>query len=97
MVHLFLTEALALALLEHVRTVAGLEGVVLELEAELGPGARALPCNTLPALSIWQDGGAVDYFDATVADVIRGGITEALARHSEARRAALPLFVDVDE
>lgn len=91
MVHLFLTQALAIDLREHLRTVPAFAGVVGELDAELGPGALALPCNTLPALSVWQDGVAVDYFDPATAEIIRAGITDALARHHAARREALPL------
>lgn len=96
MVHLFLTQALAVDLLAHVRTVPGLEGVVQELEAELGPAAMLLPCDALPVLSIWYRGSAVDYYHADRADEIWRGVHETIGRRAASDACALPLFAGLE-
>ncbi len=95
MVHLFLTEALAVDLLALCQR-AGMVPVVRELRAELGPGSLLLPCDDLPILSIWDRGGAVDYYHADTAEAVRHGITRALAERAAARRDTAPLFAEVE-
>lgn len=103
MVHLFLSDALAADLRRHVAGVPGLEGVVLELDAELGHLERR-PFDCLPALSVWYRGDAVDYYADAVADAVHAAVQAALAGLAPAvvqaaskPSTSAPLFAALDD
>lgn len=95
MLHLFITEALGADLREVLKDRPEFAGVVAELDAELGPASRALPCDEVPTLSIFYRGKHVDWYHERTADRLYALYEQAREQERQTNESQTPLFAEV--
>lgn len=93
MIHLFVTEAEAMALRAQ-SEAAGNWTAVAVIDLALRRVPPQLATTVLPELSVWYRGHASHYFDETLADVMFERLQGAREDYLQATRDALPLFAE---